>query len=37
MLRGIWQGRADRYSEIRAKLRETEDSKHKVEMFYIGG
>ncbi len=36
-LRNIWLKRSDRYSEIRSKLRESEDSKHKVEMFYIGG
>ncbi len=37
MLRNIWLTRTDRYSEIRSKVRQSEDAKRKVEMFYIGG
>jgi len=35
LVRGVWTGRRDRYSELRASLRVTE--LHKVEMNYIGG
>ncbi len=35
-VRGIWSGRRDRYSELRASLRDAADL-HKVEMNYIGG
>jgi len=37
ILRGVWLNRSDRYSEIRSAVRESEDAKQKVEMFYIGG
>jgi cyclic pyranopterin phosphate synthase len=37
MIRNIWLGRADRYSEQRAELRESSGDQRKVEMFYIGG
>jgi GTP 3',8-cyclase len=37
MLRHIWLGRSDRYSEIRSRVRQSEEAKRKVEMFYIGG
>ena len=36
LIRGIWSGRRDRYSELRATMRGTADL-HKVEMNYIGG
>jgi cyclic pyranopterin phosphate synthase len=36
-IRNIWLGRGDRYSELRAELREKPGDHHKVEMFYIGG
>jgi cyclic pyranopterin phosphate synthase len=36
-LRNIWQRRADRYSELRAELRQSAEARRKVEMFYIGG
>ena len=35
-LRGVWSGRRDRYSELRASLRDAAEL-HKVEMNYIGG
>jgi cyclic pyranopterin phosphate synthase len=35
LVRGIWTGRRDRYSELRASLGASE--LHKVEMNYIGG
>jgi len=37
MIRAVWQKRTDRYSELRAKLREGEHPLRKVEMYYIGG
>ena len=42
MLRNIWLARTDRYSEIRSRVRQSEeaqrsDARRKVEMFYIGG
>jgi cyclic pyranopterin phosphate synthase len=37
LIRGVWLGRTDRYSEQRAKLRHTANDERKVEMFYIGG
>jgi cyclic pyranopterin phosphate synthase len=37
LIRGIWLGRADRYSEQRASLRRASGDERKVEMFYIGG
>lgn len=36
-IRNIWLGRTDRYSELRAELRQKPGDHHKVEMFYIGG
>jgi cyclic pyranopterin phosphate synthase len=36
LVRGVWSGRRDRYSELRASLRDTAGL-HKVEMNYIGG
>jgi cyclic pyranopterin phosphate synthase len=36
LVRGVWSGRRDRYSELRASLRDASDL-HKVEMNYIGG
>jgi GTP 3',8-cyclase len=35
LIRSVWGGRTDRYSEQRASLRRSEE--RKVEMFYIGG
>jgi GTP 3',8-cyclase len=37
LIRGVWQQRADRYSEQRAILRRAAHEERKVEMFYIGG
>ena len=37
LMRGVWTGRADRYSEHRATLRRAPGDERKVEMFYIGG
>ncbi len=34
LVRGLWQARSDRYSELRSQAPRTE---HKVEMSYIGG
>jgi cyclic pyranopterin phosphate synthase len=36
-IRTVWLGRADRYSELRARLRESTDAQRKIEMYYIGG
>jgi cyclic pyranopterin phosphate synthase len=36
LVRAIWQGRGDRYSELRAELR-AKAHEQKVEMYYIGG
>jgi cyclic pyranopterin phosphate synthase len=36
-IRNIWLARSDRYSELRAELREKPGDHHKIEMFYIGG
>jgi GTP 3',8-cyclase len=36
LVRGLWSARRDRYSELRASLRDAADL-HKVEMNYIGG
>ncbi len=36
-LRSIWNGRGDRYSELRSELRRQERAMHKIEMHYIGG
>ena len=35
-IRAVWLDRTDRYSELRARLRETA-AQPKVEMYYIGG
>jgi len=37
LIRAVWERRADRYSELRAKLRHGAPEERKVEMFYIGG
>ena len=37
LMRGVWLGRTDRYSEQRASLRRAAGDERKVEMFYIGG
>jgi cyclic pyranopterin phosphate synthase len=34
-LRGVWEGRSDRYSELRAAL--PPGGRSKVEMSYVGG
>ena len=36
-LRRIWQGRLDRYSDDRAEVLASGESRAKVEMSYIGG
>ena len=36
LIRGTWQARVDRYSELRRRLRR-EQPLRKIEMFYIGG
>jgi cyclic pyranopterin phosphate synthase len=36
LIRGAWQGRNDRYSEIRADVHAA-GAEHKIEMYYIGG
>lgn len=35
MVRGLWENRVDRYSELRAQMRKA--SRTKVEMSYVGG
>jgi GTP 3',8-cyclase len=39
MIRGTWQGRSDRYSELRGVTQRTAQtgSEKKIEMYYIGG
>jgi len=37
LMRGVWNGRTDRYSELREELRRTDPSAEKIEMNYIGG
>jgi cyclic pyranopterin phosphate synthase len=37
LIRGVWRGRADRYSELREELRRTLPEAKKIEMNYIGG
>jgi cyclic pyranopterin phosphate synthase len=37
LIRQIWSGRQDRYSELRANLRRASGDHTKVEMYYIGG
>jgi cyclic pyranopterin phosphate synthase len=36
LIRGVWSGRRDRYSELRASMRDAA-ALHKIEMNYIGG
>ena len=37
LIRGVWNGRTDRYSELREQLRRTAPETKKIEMNYIGG
>jgi cyclic pyranopterin phosphate synthase len=37
LIRGVWNGRTDRYSELREELRRTLPDTKKIEMNYIGG
>ena len=37
LIHSTWTQRADRYSELRARLREAQADAPKVEMYYIGG
>ena len=37
LVRGVWNGRTDRYSELREELRRAEPTAKKIEMNYIGG
>jgi len=37
LIRQVWTGRQDRYSELRANLRQGDGDHTKVEMYYIGG
>jgi cyclic pyranopterin phosphate synthase len=37
LIRGVWNGRSDRYSEQREELRRTLPDTKKIEMNYIGG
>lgn len=37
MIRGVWAGRTDRYSELREELRDQGPDTKKIEMYYIGG
>jgi GTP 3',8-cyclase len=37
MIRGVWVGRTDRYSELREELRRAAPESKKIEMNYIGG
>jgi cyclic pyranopterin phosphate synthase len=37
LIRGVWRGRTDRYSELREELRRTLPEAKKIEMNYIGG
>jgi cyclic pyranopterin phosphate synthase len=37
LIRGVWNGRTDRYSELREQLRRSEPEAKKIEMNYIGG
>src|ERR1700678_1861217 len=36
LIRGVWNGRSDRYSELREELRRTLPDTKKIEMNYIG-
>jgi cyclic pyranopterin phosphate synthase len=37
LIRGVWNGRTDRYSELREELRLANPAARKIEMNYIGG
>jgi cyclic pyranopterin phosphate synthase len=37
IIRTVWTGRTDRYSELREELRKTDQDTKKIEMYYIGG
>jgi cyclic pyranopterin phosphate synthase len=37
LIRGVWNGRTDRYSELREDMRRTLPDTKKIEMNYIGG
>ncbi len=37
LIRGVWNGRADRYSELREEVRRADPEIKKIEMNYIGG
>jgi cyclic pyranopterin phosphate synthase len=37
LIRGVWSGRTDRYSELREELRRAAPDSKKIEMNYIGG
>ena len=37
MIRDAWQARGDRYSELRASLRNAPEELKRIEMYYIGG
>src|SRR6202167_1735895 len=37
LIRGVWHGRNDRYSELREEMRRTLPDTKKIEMNYIGG
>jgi GTP 3',8-cyclase len=37
LIRGVWTGRTDRYSELREELRGSDKDAKKIEMYYIGG
>ena len=37
LIRQVWSAREDRYSELRANLRQASGDHTKVEMYYIGG
>jgi cyclic pyranopterin phosphate synthase len=37
IIRNVWTGRGDRYSELRAEVRRSAANQPKVEMYYIGG
>jgi GTP 3',8-cyclase len=37
LIHGVWNGRSDRYSELRQELRVKTPESKKIEMYYIGG
>jgi hypothetical protein len=37
LIRGAWDTRTDRYSELREELRGKDLETKKIEMYYIGG